>query len=61
MERIKELINIYTSSAINLRKVADLAEAQNPASEIIAATSRSKAATYDLVIQDLKSLLGEGE
>jgi len=59
MERIEELIRLYTSSAKNLRKVADIADEQGPDTQV-AATSRAKAATYDLVIDDLKAILEDG-
>lgn len=60
MDKIEELIKIYTSSAENLRKVADIASQQGTLSDV-AATSRAKAATYDLVIHDLKAILeGKG-
>ncbi len=57
-EGIKDLIRIYQASATNLRKVADLAAAQNPEEDsVVAQTSRAKANTYDLVITDLENLL----
>lgn len=55
---IKALIRIYKASALNLRKVAEMAEAQNPEEDsIVAHTSRAKANTYDLVISDLEELV----
>lgn len=59
-EDIEELIRIYASSARNLREVAAIAAEQDPDS-IVAHTSRAKAYTYDVVIDDLKSILtGKG-
>lgn len=57
-EDIKALIRIYKSSATNLRKVAEIAAAQNPEEDsIVAQTSRAKANTYDLVISDLEDII----
>lgn len=58
MENIEQLIRIYASSMRNLREVADIAAEADPDS-IVAQTSRAKANTYALVIDDLKSLLAE--
>ncbi len=55
-EDIEALIRIYASSSRNLRQVAELAAADNSDS-IVAHTSRAKANTYDMVIDDLKGLL----
>lgn len=59
-EDIEALIRIYASSARNLKQVADLAAEDNPDS-IVAHTSRAKATTYLMVIDDLKDLLGRKE
>lgn len=59
-EDIEALIRIYTSSSRNLRQVAELAAADDPTGDV-ALISRAKANTYDVVIDDLKSLLaGKG-
>lgn len=55
-EDLEALIRIYAASARNLRNVAELAAADNPDS-LVAHTSRAKANTYDLVIDDLKSVI----
>jgi len=55
-EDIEELIRIYASSSRNLRQVAALAAEEDPNS-VVAISSRAKANTYDVVIDDLKSLL----
>lgn len=56
LEDIEELVRIYTSSARNLREVAAIA-AEQDSDSIVAHTSRAKASTYDVVIEDLKILL----
>lgn len=58
LEDIEELIRVYASSARNLREVAAIASEQDPNS-IVAHTSRAKANTYEVVIDDLKMLLAE--
>jgi hypothetical protein len=55
-EDIEALVRIYESSKRNLRHVAELAEADNPDS-VVAHTSRAKANTYAVVIDDLNDLL----
>lgn len=61
-EDIKALIRIYKSSAENLRKVAEIAAAQHPEEDsVVAQTSRAKANTYDLVINDLENVLERRE
>lgn len=55
-EDIKALIRIYKSSAINLRKVADLAR-EKDIDSVVAHKSGAKADTYELVIDDLENLI----
>jgi hypothetical protein len=59
-ENIEELIRIYASSSKNLRQVAALAAEEDP-NGVVSLTSRAKANTYDVVIDDLKDILaGKG-
>lgn len=55
-EDIEALIRIYTASERNLRNVAELAMADDPDGGV-AVSSRAKANTYKLVIDDLNDLL----
>lgn len=48
---LEQLIKIYTTTAKNLRKVAALAEDQNPEQAQI---SRTKAMVYEMVVRDLE-------
>ncbi len=59
-EDIENLIRIYTSSSRNLREVAAIA-VEADSDSIVAHTSRAKANTYDMVIDDLKGLLAGTE
>jgi hypothetical protein len=59
-ERLRSLILMYSSSATNLRKVADLAE-EKDADSVVALKSRAKATTYDLVVSDLTDLITHKE